>query len=163
MKPIAAGAVPAALEKAEHYRLLNDSVAAESICLDVLEVEPGNQRALVTMLLAVSDQIADELTGAVARARAVLPRLHDPYRRHYYAGIICERRAKAQLYQRSPRAVEVAAGWMREAMEHYERAEAIRPADNDDAILRWNTCARMLNRTGQPHPPLAEAYEPSFE
>ena len=25
-----------------------------------------------------------------------------------------------------------------------EKAEAIRPPGNDDALLRWNTCARMI-------------------
>jgi hypothetical protein len=163
LKPIARAAIPAALEKAEHYRLLNDSAAAESICLDVLDVDPDNQRALITLLLATTDQIADELSAGVTRARAVLPRLHDEYHRHYYAGIICERRGKAQFHQRAPRAAEVAAGWLREAMHHYSLAEAIRPSDNDDAILRWNTCARTLNRSGQHEPPVAEEYEPSFE
>ncbi|MBA2736935.1 MAG: hypothetical protein H0U50_09150, partial [Pyrinomonadaceae bacterium] len=28
----------------------------------------------------------------------------------------------------------------------FERAEAIRPAGNDDAILRWNGCARIIIR-----------------
>ena len=163
LKPIAHAAVPGALQKAEHYRLLNESAAAESICLDVLEVEPDNQHALVTLLLAITDQIADELGAGVTRARAVLPHLRDEYRRHYYAGIICERRGKAQLHHRTPRAAEVAGGWLREAMYHYEQAEAIRPPDNDDAILRWNTCARTLNRSGQPHQPVAEEYEPSLE
>jgi hypothetical protein len=163
LKPIARTAIPAALQKAEHYRLLNDSPAAESICLDVLEVDPDNQSALITLLLATTDQIADELSAGVTRARAVLPRLHDEYHRHYYAGIICERRGKAQFRQRAPRAAEVAAGWLREAMHHYSLAEAIRPPDNDDAVLRWNTCARTLNRSGQPHQPVAEEYEPSFE
>jgi len=165
LKPIARAAVPAALQKAEHYRLLNDSAAAESICLDVLEVEPDNQQALVTLLLAITDQLGDELGAGVTRARAVLPRLRDEYRRHYYAGIICERRGKAQLHHRTPRAAEVAAGWLREALHHYALAEAIRPPDNDEAILRWNTCARTLNRTGHAHQPSAQAepYEPSLE
>lgn len=163
LKPIGHAAIPAALQKAEHYRLLNDSGAAESICLDVLEVDPDNQQALITLLLATTDQIVDELTAGVTRARAVLPRLREAYHRHYYAGIICERRGKAQLRQRAPRAAEVAAGWLREAMHHYTLAEAIRPPGNDEAILRWNTCARTLNRSGQPHEPAAEAYEPSFE
>ena len=163
LKPIARAAVPAALQKAEHYRLLNDSAAAESICLDVLEVDPDNQQALITLLLAITDQIADELSAGVTRARAVLPRLHDEYHRHYYAGIICERRGKAQARQRSPHAAEVAAGWLREAMHHYNLAEAVRPAGNDEAILRWNTCARTLNRTGHPHEPAPDEYEPSFE
>jgi hypothetical protein len=163
LKPIARAAVPAALEKAEHYRLLNDSAAAESICLDVLEVEPEHQQALITLLLAITDQIGDELSAGVTRARAVLPRLHDEYHQHYYAGIICERRGKAQSRQRAPRAAEVAAGWLGEAMHHYSLAEATRPADNDEAILRWNTCARTLNRTGQPRQPAPDEYEPSFE
>jgi hypothetical protein len=163
LKPIARAAVPAALQKAELYRLLNDSAAAESICLDVLQVDPDNQHALVTLLLAVTDQIIDEPGPGVTRARAVLPKLTDAYRREYYAGIICERRAKAQLHHRMPRAADVAAGWLREAMQHYERAEAIRPPDNDESILRWNTCARMLDRSGRAHPPSADAYEPSFE
>ena len=29
-------------------------------------------------------------------------------------------------------------------MDHYERAGALRPAGNDEAILRWNTCARII-------------------
>jgi hypothetical protein len=31
-------------------------------------------------------------------------------------------------------------------MRCFERAEALAPADNPDAILRWNTCARLLDR-----------------
>ena len=36
--------------------------------------------------------------------------------------------------------------WLREAMDWYEKAEAIRPAGNDDALLRWNACARLIMR-----------------
>ena len=32
---------------------------------------------------------------------------------------------------------------LRKAMDLYEKAEAIRPHGNYDAILRWNTCARL--------------------
>ena len=32
----------------------------------------------------------------------------------------------------------------RHAMGCFERAEAVRPPANDDAILRWNSCARMI-------------------
>ena len=31
-------------------------------------------------------------------------------------------------------------------MRQFERAEKIRPPGNDDALLRWNTCARMMTR-----------------
>src|SRR5580765_864906 len=98
LKPIARAAIPAALEKAERYRLLNDSAAAESICLDVLEVDPKNQEALISLLLSITDQFIEELSEGVRRAREVLPRITDEYERAYYAGIICERRARAQLH-----------------------------------------------------------------
>ena len=163
LKPITLAGVPAALRKAERYRLLNDSSAAESICRDVLEVDPENQQAAVTLLLAITDQIRYAIAQNVTRAREVLPRLHDPYKRHYYAGVISERRAKAHLQQGGPRSYEVAAEWLHEAMQAYERAEAIRPDGNDEAILRWNTCARLLNRSERLHPPMEEAYEPSLE
>jgi hypothetical protein len=148
-KPITPDGVPAALQKAERYRIISDPISAESICLDVLAVSPENQQALVTLLLAITDQFGDSPTEGVRRAREVLPRLHDDYKRAYYAGIICERCAKAQLRSRVPRAGEMAYQWLREAMSWYEKAESQRPAGNDEAILRWNTCARLLS--GNPH------------
>jgi len=146
LKPITREGVRAALEKAERYRLLNDSSAAESICLDVLEVEPDNQSALVTLLLSITDQFSEELPAGVLHARELLPRLRDEYKRAYYAGIVSERRAKARLRGHAPGAEDVAAELLREAMTWYEKAEALRPAGNDDAILRWNTCVRILSR-----------------
>jgi tetratricopeptide (TPR) repeat protein len=144
LKPITHEGVPAALQKAERYRLLNESAAAESICLDVLEIDPKNQEALVSLLLSITDQFAEELSEGVRRAREVLPRLTDGYERAYYAGIICERRANAQLHRGALGSAEVASEGFHEAMEWYEKAEETRPAGNDESILRWNTCARML-------------------
>jgi hypothetical protein len=146
LKPITREGIPAALQKAERYRLLNDSTAAESICLDILQVEPENQQALVMLLLSVTDQFGDDPGDAVARARAVLPRLADEYKRCYYSGIISERKAKAILRRAGLGTADVAHDWFRDAMRWYERAEAMRPRGNDEAILRWNTCARMLDR-----------------
>ena len=145
LKPISRDAIPAALHKAERYRLLNDSSAAESICLDVLGLEPENQAALVMLVLAISDQFDSDPEG-VRRAREVLPRLKDEYKRHYYSGIICERRGKAHLRRASMGAEDVASEWLHDAMAEYEKAEAMRPAGNDEAILRWNTCVRLLQR-----------------
>lgn len=161
LKPITAAGIPTALQKAERYRLLNDSTAAESICLDILHVEPANQQALVMLLLSLTDQLADGRADAVERAREVLPRLTDPYRRAYYAGIIGERRAKARLRRDALGAAEVASEWLREAMTFYAQAESMRPNGNDEAILRWNSCVRLLGaheRAGS-----AAAYEPAFE
>ena len=146
LKQISAEGIEAALEKAHHYRLLNEPGEAESICLDVLELEPANQHALVTMLLALTDRMAKGHAAGAQHAKEVLPRLQDEYQRAYYAGLICERQAKARLQQDSPGARYDAYGWLRDAMAHFERAETLRPTGNDDAILRWNACARIITR-----------------
>src|SRR5215212_2878813 len=109
LKPITHEGIPSALQKAERYRLLNDSSAAESICLDVLEIDPTNQEALVSLLLAITDQFLEDMFDGVRRAREVLPRLTDEYDRVYYAGIIAERRARAQLHRGTLGSADVAA------------------------------------------------------
>jgi hypothetical protein len=158
-KPISADAIPGALAKAERYRLLNEPGEAESICLDVLQIEPANQEALVTLILALTDQFRDETTAsrhAAARAGELVPRLADDYDRLYYAGIIRERRARAVMQRDRYAAGSTATEWLREAMGFFERAEAIRPPHNDDAVLRWNACARLLAQLPQTQPELAE-------
>jgi len=149
LKPISRQSVPLALEKAERYRLINDPSSAESICLDVLTVDSENQQALVTLLLAITDQFDAGPVEGARRAREVVPRLQDHYKRAYYSGIICERCAKAQLRSGSPRSGEMAYHWLSEAMSWYEKAESQRPAGHDEAILRWNTCERLMARN--PH------------
>jgi len=148
LKRLSATALPRALERAEHYRLLNEPWAAESICLDILAVEPAHQQALKVLLLARCDEFAHDTGDAVQRAKETLGLLTSGYERAYYAGIILERRAKARLNQRAPGAGFVAYEWLREAMSWYEKAEALRAEGNDDAVLRWNTCARMINERG---------------
>ena len=162
-KPISKEGVPAALEKAKRYRLLNEPPASESICLDVLAVDPENQEALVMLLLTITDQFDEEHGAGVRRAREVLSRVRDEYRRNYYGGIICERFAMAQLRHGAPRAGESAYAWLRDAMGWYEKAEAMRPTGNDESILRWNTCARMLARNPALAPAAPAEYEPSLE
>jgi len=143
LKSLSPDAVPRALKKAERYRLLNEPAEAESICLDVLAVEPDNQEAIATLILALTDQfVADP--HRTSDAWSTQARLRDEYERAYYAGIIHERRAKALLVLGTPRGGSIAYEWLREAMASYERAEAVRPANNDDALLRWNACARLI-------------------
>jgi len=158
LKPLSPEAIPAALEKAHRYRLLNEPLEAESICRDVLEVDPGNPEATVTLLLALTDQFDERPNPCLEQARQVLSRIEDDYSRTYHAGIICERRAKVQLKRGGARAGHIAHDWFREAMEHYEEAARIRPPGNDDAILRWNTCARIL----MAHPELVPEPEETF-
>ena len=160
LKPISKAGIPAALQKAERYRLLNDSSAAESICLDILAAEPDNQQALVMLLLAITDQL-DVAEDAVKRAREVLPKLKDEYKRHYYSGIISERKAKSILRRSAMGAEAVAQDWFRDAMRWYEKAEAMRPEGNDEAILRWNTCARLMGRH-EIASPTQDEFEPAL-
>jgi hypothetical protein len=146
LKPIHKEAVPSALEKARHYRLLNEPGAAESICLDILRVEPDNQEALVTLVLAMSDRFVRDYAIGDAQIQDYLSRIADEYERAYYTGIIYERRAKANLSKGSLGAESTAYEFFRQAMNWFEKAEAVRPAGNDDAILRWNGCARIVMR-----------------
>ena len=146
LKTLSAEAIPRSLEKAEHYRLLNEPVEAESICLDVLQIDPENQRALVTLLLALTDQFDRGLGELGRRAQEVLPRLRGEYERAYYTGIVWERRAKARLSVGGPGAAFAAYEMFRAAMAAYEKGEALAPAGNEDAALRWNTCARLMMR-----------------
>ena len=160
LKALSADAVPRALAKAERYRLLNEPGEAESICLDALEADAGNQEALITLLLALTDQFDDEAMPALAAAWQCAERIRADYDRAYYTGIIWERRAKARLKRGVPDCGPRAYEWLREAMSWYEKAEAIRPAGNDDALLRWNTCARLIMRDRRLVPAVEERGEP---
>jgi hypothetical protein len=157
MKALSPDAIPRALEKAERYRLLNEPTDAESICLDILDADPTNQRALVMLLLALTDQFGHTYHLSDTRPEDVIARLEDEYARAYYSGIVDERRAKSILDHAGPGAATRAHDLLVDAMRHYEQAEDLRPPGNDDALLRWNTCARMMNSPGV-HP---RAYEPA--
>jgi hypothetical protein len=144
LKKLSQEAVPAALEKAMRYRLLNEPGEAESVCHDVLSIDPDNQQALVTLLLALTDRFGKGYNISFTQAQEVAPRLRDAYERAYYSGIIRERQAKALLHHGHPGSSFEAYEFLREAMAFYEEAEAMRPSGNDDALLRWNACARII-------------------
>jgi hypothetical protein len=144
LKPLRAEAIPAALAKAERYRLLNEPEQAESICQDVLRTQPGNQQAITLYLLAITDTFRPTHAPDVWRARALLDQLSSDYDRCYYAGIVEERLARAKLESGGPLAPQEAFEGFSRAMRWYTEAETLRPAGNDDAILRWNSCARVL-------------------
>ncbi len=148
LKPLSQNAVTAALEKANRYRLLNEPGAAESIYLDLLALEPDNQDALKNIVLAMSDRFAKDYAVGDTHINDFVAKLTDPYQKAYYTGIVYERRAKATLEKGGLQAYEL----FTTAMEWFENAEAIRPAGNDDAILRWNGCARIINQNKlEPH------------
>jgi tetratricopeptide (TPR) repeat protein len=143
LKKISPEAIDAALSKAELYRFLNEPEEAESICEDVLAVQPGHQLALRNLGLALTDQFIGEASDRYADAENAFQQLTDPYERLYYTGLLHERRAKAQL--RAGRPAHSVTVLLEDAMRNYEEAERLHPVGNDDAILRWNRCARLLH------------------
>ena len=142
LKPISKDGIPEAISKAELYRNLNEPGEAESICRDILAADPENQTALRLLGLSITDQFNGSTTDRYNEAGSTFQSLRNEYERLYYAGILHERQAKAQLaVGRPPYTV---APLFEEALGYFERAEAIRPHGNDDAILRWNRCVRIL-------------------
>ena len=146
LKQLHKDAIPAALEKAERYRLLNEPGEAESICLDILAVDPENQRAIIVLLLALTDRFEKGYGVSETQAKELLARMKSEYDREYYSGIVAERRAKMKLRQHTPGSRFQAYDLLREAMDWFEKAEPLRPPGHDDTILRWNTCARIIER-----------------
>jgi len=144
LKKLTPEGIERALKKVERYRLLKEPWEAESICRDVLETDPDNQEALISLLLSLTDQFGREGGPSVDDAKGVLDRLEGEYERAYYAGIICERKGTAYLKRGAMGSGPVVFDWLRKAMGHYERAEELRPPGNDDALVRWNTCARII-------------------
>ncbi|MDQ6621872.1 MAG: hypothetical protein M3Y86_00090 [Verrucomicrobiota bacterium] len=161
MKTLTEEGIPAALEKAERYRLLNEPAEAESICLDILKVAPENQEALIMLLLAVTDRFAKGYGVSDTQAKELLGKITGEYERAYYAGLLAERRAKMKLAG-GGHASTWAYDLFREAMHCYEKAETLRPPGNEDALLRWNTCARIIERN-KLVPREEDHYEPVLE
>ena len=143
IKPISQDSVTAALAKAERYRLLNEPHEAESICRDVLDLDPENVQAQITLILALTDLIPTD-GQAFASALSLANRLASSYDRAYYAGIAWERRAKARHDGGGQGARQYVYEWIVNALKFFEEAEQLRAPGNDDAVLRWNACVRFL-------------------
>jgi tetratricopeptide (TPR) repeat protein len=158
-KPISPESVPGALAKAERYRLLNEPTEAESICRDILELDPDNQPALIQLILALTDQIPDE-SRAFGEALELTQSLRSAYDRAYYAGICWERRAKGRHQRGGHGSHQYAYEWLIKALEFFEEAERLRAPGNDDAVLRWNACVRYLARHKELAPRPEEQPEP---
>jgi len=142
LKSISKNGIPAAISKAELYRNLNEPGEAESICRDILAIEPDNQIALRLLGLAITDQFAGGLLDRYGEAEKIFQSLLDPYERLYYTGLAHERRAKRLL--RAGRNPAMLRQVLEEGMRCFEEAEKIRPEGNDDALLRWNRCVRLI-------------------
>jgi hypothetical protein len=142
LKSISKSGIAEAIAKVKHYRYLNEPEEAESICRDILAIEPPHQLAVRLLGLALTDQFTGRGSDRYRETEEIFRRLMDPYERLYYTGILHERRAKAQLSAGQPPHSLLAL--FVQALHFFAEAEKIRPAGNDDAILRWNRCVRLL-------------------
>jgi hypothetical protein len=142
LKPISVQSIPEALAKVERYRLLNEPVLAESISLDILAIVPDHQQALISLLLARTDQFHSNVQPR--GAQEVLAQIKGEYEQAYYAGVIWERLGNARIRQGGRGTATSAYHALRDAMSYYEKAMNFAPPGNDEAILRWNTCARVI-------------------
>ncbi len=145
LKKIHPEAVPHALERVERYRLLNQPRVAESICLDILAVDENNQQALIALLLALTDQFGLEAKIGVNAALKYVQRLEGEYAQAYYAGIVWERHAKSRLNRSYPGSGFDAFDELSRALALFDKAHELSPPEDDDAILHWNACARVID------------------
>ena len=144
LKKISKDGIAEAISKAELYRYLNEPEESESICQDILAADPENQTALRILGLAITDEFVGQTTDRYSEAESMFLRLADAYQQQYCLGLLCERRAKAQM--RAGRPSHAVSVLFEEAMRHFEAAEKIHPPRNDDAVLRWNRCLRLLEK-----------------
>ena len=155
LKSISKAGIPEGIAKAELYRYLNEPEEAESICRDILAVDAEHQLALRMLGLAITDQFIGATSDRYTEARTIFQSLRDPYEQFYYTGLLFERRAKAQLvvgYE-----PHILLPLIHEAMRCFAEAEKIRPPGNDDSILRWNRCVRLLQSRSDFHVERARA------
>jgi tetratricopeptide (TPR) repeat protein len=157
LKTISKSGIPEAIAKAELYRNLNEPEEAESICRDILAADPNHALGLRTLGLSITDQFNGGAADRYAEVEAIFAKLTDGYERQYYTGLLCERRVKAQL--RIGRAPHVLLPLLERALQCFDEAERLRPPGNDDAILRWNRCVRLL----QEYPDFEAEEEVAFE
>ena len=120
---------------------------------DILATDPDNQGAIILLLLSLSDQFTDNIPENLDKAWSLLPRLKDDYLQAYYQGLLFERQARVYMRRASPGSGFSAYDLFCDAMRLYEKAARVRPPGNDEALLRWNTCARtIMSSRLQPRP-----------
>ena len=145
LKPLSRDSIPMAIERATRYRLLNEPWHAESICHDILATDENHQEAIHILILALTDQFNTKFKKGMKEAESYVEKLEDEYLRLYTQGLIYERQGTAALNRSTPRSKFIAYELIMAAMNQYERADAIKPKSNEEAVLRWNACCRMID------------------
>jgi hypothetical protein len=160
LKKLKPEAIQEALIKARQYRLLNEPDEAESICLDILAADPDHQDAMIHLILALTDKFADNgLEPYFRQAKDMVEQLGDAHCKAYFTGIIYERRGKYHLKQGGPGSGALVFDWLAKAIKAYGEALSDCDPDNQDAVLRWNSCARIINK----HPDVRPMHDDNEE
>ena len=147
LKPLSKDAIPKAIDRAKQYRQLNQPWHAESICRDVQAIEPENQQNLIILFLSITDQFGNEKHGkSMLDAEKIIDQLKDGYQQDYARGMVYERQASAALNRGGPRSGYIAYYHLLKALEAYEKSRKSHPDKNEESILRWNTCVRMIEQ-----------------
>jgi len=152
LKKLPAHELDSAVQKATLYRELNQPEEAESICADVLAVDPKHQNALRVLGLAITDRFEETAVGLFDEALKAFNKLESEYDRVYHEGVAWERLGKAHLKRGEGHGALTA---LEHALDCYEAAEKIAPPGNPDSILRFNRCVRLL----QSHRLLKDAFD----
>src|SRR5260370_23152118 len=134
LKSISKAGIPEAIAKAELYRYLNEPEEAESICRDILAVDPAHQLARRMLGLAITDQFIGATIDRDAEVESIFQSLRDPYEQLYYTGLLLERHAKTHLLIGYP--PHILLPLIQEPMHCFTESDKILPASNDDSILR---------------------------
>jgi hypothetical protein len=145
-KPLSKEAIPEALEKARHYRLLNEPWQSESICRDILLIDPDNQEVLYTLILAITDQFESYVRTSPEEALKLSQKLTGSYQAEYCRGLIYERRAIATYRRQNAGCGPIAHSHFLKALKHYENAEKYHDGKDKNHILRWNACVRFIKQ-----------------
>ena len=162
LKTLGADQVSSALAAAEQCRAGGEAETAESICTDILEVDPGNARAIELLLWSRVDLLGEGRYGGVERAQEALALVQSDFERHYLEGVICEQQARFLIGKRGRHSSRVAYDWFRHAMDAFEEAARIAP-DRPEASLRWNACLRSIERDRHCAPDLDDGEDHGIE
>ena len=88
LKPISKDGITQAISRIQLYRYLNEPEEAESICRDILAVEPDHQMAVRLLAMTISDQFSGDPSDRFSEAEGLLNALTDPYERLYFTGLL---------------------------------------------------------------------------
>ncbi len=132
--------INSALDKAKQYRLLLEPELAVSICLDIFNIDKKHQETIIVYILALSDNLSKQKNDT--KIFDAIKLLTSEYHKKYYTGIYHERKALSLM--KGNMSASFAYNLFTKAMDFYKQAIEISADDNDDAILRYNSCIRII-------------------